>query len=117
MDVSHIPRSQIEEIGKLKGYGYPHRERKYKGGPPSKRIQKMQLAHEARARKLGIQWDMIDFRTVYAHHKGLCGICGESVQLDDFTIDHMTPVSKGGPHLFANLQLAHKACNARKGDR
>lgn len=112
-----IPQSQIEELGRLKGYGYPHREHKYKGGPPPKRIQKMQFAHEARARKLGIEWDLIDLRTVYVHHQGRCGICGESVNFEEFQIDHVTPVSKGGPHLFANLQPAHKACNSRKGDR
>jgi 5-methylcytosine-specific restriction endonuclease McrA len=38
------------------------------------------------------------------------------VGLDDFTIDHIVPVSKRGPHLFHNLQLAHGACNSRKGD-
>lgn len=92
------------------------REHRYVGGPPPRRIKHMQLAHETRARKLGIPYDLIDLRTVYAHHHGICGICHESVSLETFTIDHIVPVSRGGPHLFENLQPAHRACNSLKGD-
>jgi 5-methylcytosine-specific restriction endonuclease McrA len=77
----------------------------------------MQLNHEVRARKLGLAYDLIDLRTVYAHHKGLCGICHQPVSIDTFTIDHIVPVSRGGPHLFENLQPAHLACNVKKGDQ
>ena len=30
--------------------------------------------------------------------------------------DHIIPISKGGPDTPANLQAAHMACNAAKGD-
>ena len=93
-----------------------HHEHRYRGGPPVRRIKKMQLAHEARARKLGIDWDTIDLRDVYAFHGGVCGICREGVELGEFTVDHVVPVSRGGPHLFHNLQPAHAACNSLKGD-
>jgi len=76
----------------------------------------MQLAHEVRARRLGIPYDLIDLRTVYSKHGGLCGICGEPVSLETFTIDHIVPVSRGGPHTLENMQPAHRACNSRKGD-
>lgn len=92
------------------------RRHKYVGGPPSKRLRTMQSNHEVRARRFGVQWEIIDLRAVYRHHKGICGICQESVKEDVFTIDHIVPLSRGGPHLFANLQPAHAACNSRKGD-
>ena len=54
-----------------------------------------------------------------------CAICGKRV---DFsikypdpmcpTVDHIVPVSKGGhPSDLGNMQLAHFACNRKKGDR
>jgi 5-methylcytosine-specific restriction endonuclease McrA len=39
------------------------------------------------------------------------------VPFDVFTVDHIIPLSKGGAHAVANLQLAHLACNIRKGNR
>lgn len=53
-----------------------------------------------------------------------CGLCGDEVpmavkvpELLAPTIDHITPVSKGGDDTRANVQLAHFVCNSRKGAR
>lgn len=92
-------------------------EHRYVGGPPPRRIYKMQLAHEGRARRAGVTWDVVDLRRVYKHWAGKCGICGNAVSLETFTIDHIVPLSKGGPHRFENLQPAHFSCNSRKGNR
>jgi hypothetical protein len=76
------------------------REHRYKGGPPPLRVRRMQSAHEGKARRAGIPWDMVDLRNVYRHHAGRCGICGDPVSLEDFCIDHVRPLSKGGTHIF-----------------
>lgn len=36
---------------------------------------------------------------------------------DEVTIDHWIPLAKGGTWALDNLRLAHKPCNAKKGDR
>lgn len=92
------------------------REHKYVGGPPNNRIKKMQLRHEGRARSAGVVWEMVDLRRVYKKCGGKCGVCNEPVSVETFTIDHIVPLSKGGPHVYDNLQIAHLACNTQKGD-
>lgn len=91
--------------------------RTYFGGPRPSRLTAMQCGHEIRARRLGVQCESVDFLAVYESEGGICGICREPVNFGVFTIDHIIPVSKGGPHIFANLQIAHFACNSCKGDR
>ena len=93
-----------------------YREHKYRGGPPPIRIKRMQIAQEVRARKAGVDWDFIDLRDVYSKASGICGICGQPVSFETFTIDHIVPMSRGGSHLLENLQPAHGECNSRKGD-
>ena len=93
------------------------REHKYRGGPPPLRLRRAHIAQERRARVMGVRWEMVDFRDVYARYQGRCGICGDPVEFDCFTIDHIEPIARGGPHVVANLQPAHGRCNARKGHR
>jgi 5-methylcytosine-specific restriction endonuclease McrA len=97
--------------------GVVYHEHRYRGGLPPMRLRRMQIHHEGRARRLGLPWDMVDLRLVFKKSDGRCGICGEPVDLDTFTIDHIVPLSKGGGHVFDNLQPAHKACNSRKGSK
>ena len=43
-----------------------------------------------------------------------CCLCNEPLR-DDITLEHHTPLSRGGTHTRDNLGLAHNACNCRKG--
>lgn len=48
----------------------------------------------------------------------LCGLCGYGIAtVDEITVDHILPKSKGGPNHVTNLQPAHKVCNERKSNR
>lgn len=46
-----------------------------------------------------------------------CGLCGGDVDPGDISIDHIIPRSKGGPTTMENLQVVHRVCNSRKGNR
>lgn len=59
----------------------------------------------------------VDSSVVYQMHGGMCGICKQFVPEDDFHVDHVIPLSKGGMHGYINVQPAHPLCNLRKGDR
>lgn len=47
--------------------------------------------------------------------KGHCGYCGVFVPKDESTRDHIIPKAKGGETNAANLLLACRDCNSRKG--
>jgi 5-methylcytosine-specific restriction endonuclease McrA len=57
-------------------------------------------------------------RVVYARDGGICMKCGRRVRRDNFQVDHIVPVIKGGAEWdLANLELACPDCNRQKGDR
>lgn len=52
-----------------------------------------------------------------------CAICGEPIDYDlphtdprSFVVDHITPLSRGGPDTLANKQPTHRDCNLAKRD-
>jgi len=68
-----------------------------------------------RARKLAAFVEDVDRSVVFERDAGVCGICNLPVNLDDWHLDHIQPLSKGGEHSYANTQVSHPTCNMRKG--
>lgn len=63
-------------------------------------------------------------RATIAATKPPCSICGEPIDHQlrwpdpgCFVVDHVIPLSQGGPDTLANKQAAHKLCNERKSDK
>jgi 5-methylcytosine-specific restriction endonuclease McrA len=52
-------------------------------------------------------------RAVFGRDGHLCQYCGSPAE----SIDHVTPRSKGGPHVWENVVACCRPCNIRKGDR
>lgn len=51
----------------------------------------------------------------------LCQICNKPIENKTGpwspSVDHIIPLAKGGTHTPDNIQLTHKLCNNRKGDK
>jgi 5-methylcytosine-specific restriction endonuclease McrA len=45
---------------------------------------------------------------------GVCGICGDDVDPQNFHVDHITPLFEGGLHAYSNVRAAHPSCNLRR---
>ncbi len=74
-------------------------------------------AHQRRAIEKNVFVEHVDRDVVFERDKGICGICKQRVERDSpWEIDHMIPISKGGAHAYANVQLSHQACNRAKRD-
>jgi 5-methylcytosine-specific restriction endonuclease McrA len=94
------------------------RVREWAAQNPARRRERKRLDQAVRrARKLGQFVESVDPQRVFERDEGICGICGGEVDREDFHVDHMVPLAKGGKHSYANVQLAHPACNLRKGAR
>lgn len=53
---------------------------------------------------------------IYNKNQGRCAICGRFIPFDEFTVDHIIPLAKGGTNSDNNLQCACKTCNMLKQD-
>lgn len=75
--------------------------------------------------------DTISLKRLFKRDGGICYICGERCDFDDWrksrkgniypgdnypTIEHVIPISKGGLDAWDNVRLAHWKCNIDKSD-
>lgn len=79
-----------------------------------------------RSRKVAVakRLEPVRFADIYDRENGKCHICGLSAsrhrEIGDLlraTIDHVTPIAKGGDHSKQNTRIAHFTCNSTKGTK
>jgi predicted nucleic acid-binding Zn ribbon protein len=88
------------------------------------RLIMRQARHRRRARMHNAQVEEVDPLVIAKRDKYKCHICRKRVNMDldvqdiySPTMDHLIPISVGGDHTYANIRLAHRICNSRKGNR
>ena len=78
-----------------------------------------------RIAQYGAKSEPVDRLVVFNRDKWVCRLCGKRTIRSRLgqrhpkapTLDHVTPLSKGGSHTYDNLQCAHLRCNMDKGNR
>lgn len=68
----------------------------------------------------GIHWRTLGVRDAWT-----CHLCGRKVKQSagvdgvprGATVDHLIPISDGGSHVWANVALAHRDCNMKRGNK
>lgn len=81
--------------------------------------------HYKRAKKRGLPAEKgITLEKLIDRDGDRCAICGLPCFFsDDYlaalypTIDHIIPISRGGGHIWSNVQVAHRICNSHKGNK
>ena len=83
----------------------------------------VRLRYYINAPRLGISWSR---KAVLRRDQYTCAYCGVQVggkrrgqvlAKQDFTVDHILPVSRGGKNSWGNTVCACPSCNQRKADR
>lgn len=77
---------------------------------------------EARRRRVVAAGDVITLKSLRNRDGERCHICGITVRTAGGhlnpkypTVDHLVPISDGGEHVWANVALAHRECNLKRG--
>lgn len=80
--------------------------------------------HCHRARYFGVEYEPIKRSEILARDNWICGLCGKRIDKKSRfpdpgspSLDHIIPMSLGGPHLKHNVQAAHFICNSRKREK
>ncbi len=76
-----------------------------------------------RARRYGVAYETVSPALVFERDGWQCQICRQATPIelrgshDDKApeLDHIVPMSKGGPHSYTNTQCLCRACNRNKG--
>lgn len=55
--------------------------------------------------------------SVWERECGRCWMCGKDVVLAAMHVDHIIPLSRGGPHAYANVGCACRLCNSAKRNK
>lgn len=91
---------------------------------PDRAIDHRHRSDRKRALRFGVDYEYINRIKVYRRDNWTCGICAEPIHpdcaypsKDSASLDHVIPISRGGPHLYSNVQAAHLGCNIAKSDR
>lgn len=72
---------------------------------------------DKRARQFLENVERIDYAAIVERDRHICYLCGDALNDDGVTLDHVVPLSRGGEHSGENLRVACRPCNSRKGDR
>lgn len=92
--------------------------------PPMDPTRKQAGWQRRRARKQALPTEFFQHAEVFERDGWICQLCTEPVDRmlaypDPMSqsLDHVIPLSRGGHHVWDNVQLAHLICNTRKQAR
>lgn len=68
-----------------------------------------------RARMAGVETEYVTRRQIIERDGMTCYLCGRECRDEEIHLDHVIPLSRGGPHCAANLKVACALCNLSKG--
>lgn len=82
-------------------------------------------SHYHRAKFYGSDFEFFNPFDVFERDNWICQICGKSTPKKNRgsklhnapQLDHIVPISKGGPHTYSNTQCLCRDCNLKKSDK
>lgn len=79
--------------------------------------------YSPKRRAIYAKGDDINHLELFEKYNWICNICGDKIDSRlrfphsmAATVEHVTPLCKGGTHTWDNVRPAHARCNFLKGD-
>lgn len=95
-----------------------HASQKYRTTKKGKEVQRAaKQKRRAQKRHSSEQFTADDVLTQFTAQKGLCWWCGKPLDPQNYHVDHIIPLSKGGSNSPRNICCAHPLCNLSKTDK
>lgn len=70
--------------------------------------------HRRHARLMGATVERFTRAEIWDRDGGRCHICGRRCDANDWHLDHIVPLARGGEHSRRNVAVAHPFCNMSK---
>jgi hypothetical protein len=103
---------------------YPDQRRQFDRDPAAKRVRDRIRSSRRRAVARAVESERVDRDLVGNRDRWRCGICRRAIDRGltwpdqaSASLDHVVPLSEGGPHTYANTRIAHLACNVTRSNR
>lgn len=61
--------------------------------------------------------EVFDREEIWKRDGGYCYLCNSPVDQNNWHMDHVVPLSRGGDHAFDNCAVTHPVCNLKKGTK
>lgn len=68
-----------------------------------------------RAAKSNLLVEPVSRAVVWDRDDGMCHICGQPANRNNWHLEHIIPLSRGGEHSYDNTAVRHPRCNLSKG--
>lgn len=82
--------------------------------------KKKDYQHDARSKRratrVGVEVGNVARAWIIERDESTCYLCGKVCDRSEIHIDHIVPISKGGPHIESNLAVTCRTCNIAKRD-
>jgi 5-methylcytosine-specific restriction endonuclease McrA len=125
-ELNKYRRAKWPDLYKSKIEYHKQKGKKYRTENPDKIAG---IARRKRAKKKANGWERYTEAQVLELHGAVCHICGDPIDLSlsrrigtknwemGLHIDHVIPISKGGPDKLSNVKPSHGRCNISKSDK
>lgn len=70
-----------------------------------------------RARSAGLFLAHVDRSAIWSRDQGICHLCGDAADPEQWQVDHVIPLALLGPHDPRNAAVSHPRCNQAKRAR
>lgn len=74
-------------------------------------------AAKRRSQKLGAFVETVNRKVVFENYHGICYMCSVILDPNEWHLEHIIPLSRGGEHSYENTAASCKPCNQRKSNK